>query len=122
MTTDQPTPRTPGIRGEERLALVEALALGKENHEALAARFSRTVQAIHQFSARNAAEVATTATDLLGEVDAEAAHLWISDRVTRRAWRQKMIEDLEAALAILIWIGGSVPVTTATLRCCSSGG
>ena len=36
---------------------------------------------------------------LLAQVDAEAAHLWISDKVTRRAWRQKMIEDMEVALA-----------------------
>jgi hypothetical protein len=35
----------------------------------------------------------------LAQVDAEAAHLWISDKVTRRAWRQKMIEDMEVALA-----------------------
>ena len=97
MTTDQPT-RTPGIRGEERIALVEALALGEETHEALASRFGRSVQAIHQFSARNSAEIATRRQALLGEVDAEAAHLWISDRVTRRAWRQKLIDDMEAAL------------------------
>ncbi len=51
-----------------------------------------------QFESRNSAEIATRRQTLLGEVDAEAAHLWISDRVMRRAWRQKLIDDIEAAL------------------------
>jgi hypothetical protein len=97
MTADQSTP-TPHIRGEERLALVEDLALKDLTLPAIATKYGRHPQTIAQFSARNSAEVATRRQTLLGEVDAEAAHLWISDRVTRRAWRQKLIDDMEAAL------------------------
>ena len=98
MTSDQPT-STPSIRGEERLALVEDLALAKQTHAELAAKYGRSHQAVKQFSARNAAEIAIRRQVLLGEVDAEGAHLWVSDKVTRRAWRQKLIEDLEIRLA-----------------------
>jgi hypothetical protein len=91
-------PRAPNIRGEERLALVEDLAL-KKPHAELAEKYGKSVPAINQFSQRNAPEIATRRQVLLAQVDAEAAHLWISDKVTRRAWRQKMIEDMEVALA-----------------------
>ena len=97
MTADQPS-QTPHIRGEERLALIEDLALKDLTLPASAAKYNRHRQSIAQFSARNSAEIATRRQTLLGEVDAEAAHLWISDRVTRRAWRQKLIDDMEAAL------------------------
>ena len=66
---------------------------------AVAGREWKSVPAINQFSQRNAPEIATRRQVLLAQVDAEAAHLWISDKVTRRAWRQKMIEDMEVALA-----------------------
>ena len=91
--------RTPPIRGEDRQALVEALALAEKTYPELAAEFGRTVQAVHQFSARNHAEIATRRQTLLGQVDAEGAHLWVSHRVVRRAWRQKLLEDIEARLA-----------------------
>jgi hypothetical protein len=67
--------------------------------QSLAVQFSRTVQAIHQFSARNSAEIATRRQVLLGEVDAEAAHLWVADKTTRIAWLQKLIEDLDSHLS-----------------------
>ena len=98
MTTDQLT-RTPPIRGEERLALVEALALAKKTHVDLAAEFGRTLQAIHQFSARNAAEIASRREVLLGDVDAETAHSWVAKKAARIDWYQKLIEDLEIRLA-----------------------
>jgi hypothetical protein len=64
----------------------------------LAAKYGRSHQAVKQFSARNAAEIATRRQVLLGEVDAEGAHLWVSDKVTRRA-APELIEDLEIRLA-----------------------
>jgi hypothetical protein len=76
---------------------VEDLAL-KKPHAELAEKYGKSVPAINQFSQRNAPEIATRRQVLLAQVDAEAAHLWISDKVTRRAWRQKMIEDMEVAL------------------------
>ena len=91
--------RAPMIRGEERLALVEALARQEKTHAVLADEFGRTPDAINQFSSRNAGEIATRRQILLGEVDAEGAHLWVSHKVLRRAWRQKLLEDIEARLA-----------------------
>jgi hypothetical protein len=97
MTTDQPT-RTPGIRGEERIALVEALALGEETHETVASRFSRTVQAIHQFSARNHAEIDTRKRELQGELAGETSHIRVANQAKRIAIRNKLIEDMEIRL------------------------
>ena len=61
--------------------------------------YSRGIDAIAQFSAQNAAEIAVRRQALLGEVDVEAAHLWISSKVIRIATRQKLAEDLERHLA-----------------------
>lgn len=36
---------------------------------------------------------------LLGEVAHEASHMWVADKVTRIAWRLKLIEDMDGYLA-----------------------
>jgi hypothetical protein len=61
------------------------LALRKKTGAELAVKYGRSHQAIKQFSARNAAEIAGRRQVLLGEVDAEAANLWVSDKTTRIA-------------------------------------
>jgi hypothetical protein len=40
------------IRGTQRIALVQDLVSGELTHEALAERYGRSLQAVHQFSAR----------------------------------------------------------------------
>jgi hypothetical protein len=97
--TSETSERPPPIRGEDRLALVEDLALGKLTGAQLAEKWGRSHQAIKQFSARNSAEIASRRRVLLGEVDAEAAHAWVANKVARIDWYQKLIEDLEIRLA-----------------------
>ena len=75
------------------------LALGELTHAEAATKYRRTLQAVHQFSARNHAEIATRRQALLGEVDIEAVHLWVSNKVIRIAHRQKLAEGLERYLA-----------------------
>jgi len=65
----------------------------------LGEKYGRSEQAIRQFSARNAAEIAIRRQALLGEVDIEAAHLWVSNKAIRIAQRQKLAEGLERHLA-----------------------
>jgi hypothetical protein len=100
-TRDASDPATwaPQIRGQERQDLVDDLARGDKTHAMLADKFSRSLQAIRQFSARNSVEIAQRRQMLLGEVSDEASHMWVSDKVTRIAWRLKWIEDLDAHLA-----------------------
>jgi hypothetical protein len=68
-------PSSPQYPWGERLALIEDLALAKATHAELAEKYGKSVQAIHQFSQRNAGEIATRRQTLLAGVDAEAAHL-----------------------------------------------
>jgi hypothetical protein len=84
------------------------LALKKETLAGLAAKYTYTVDgieyprsldALKQFSSRNHAEVAVRRQALLGEVDVEAAHLWVSSKANRIAHRQKLLEGLERLLA-----------------------
>jgi hypothetical protein len=82
-----------------RLGPMIVQVLRKEILAALADKWGRTHQTIKQFSARNSAEVASRRQVLLGEVDAEAAHLWVSDKTRRIACLQKWIEDLDTRLA-----------------------
>jgi hypothetical protein len=91
--------RTPHIRGEERLALIENLALKGDTQAALADKYGRSHQAIKQFSARNSAEIAQRRQVLLGEVAGEASRMWVSDKKIRIAWRLKLIEDMDGYLA-----------------------
>jgi hypothetical protein len=87
------------IRGEERHALVEDLALGDLTQADLATKFERHPQTIAQFSARNAAEIAGRRRALQGELATETDHLWVADKTARIAWRQKLAEDLDGYLS-----------------------
>ncbi len=73
---------------------VEDLALGELTHVQLAEKYGRIAQAVHQFSARNHAEIATRRQALLGEVNAEASHLWISDQARVKARMQDSLDLL----------------------------
>jgi hypothetical protein len=61
----------------------------------LADKYGRHVQAITQFSARSSAEIAHRRQVLQGELSAETAQLWITDKVTRAAWHQKLAEEFD---------------------------
>lgn len=91
--------RTPGIRGEERHALVEDLALAELTQAEIAMKYGRAHITIKQFRARNAAEIAGRRRVLQGELATATDHLWIADKVTRIAWCQKLCEDLDSYLA-----------------------
>jgi hypothetical protein len=63
---------TPDIRGQERVDLIEALALGAESHVQLAERFGRSPDAIHQFSSRNKAAIAIAEPQEVQQLDMAA--------------------------------------------------
>jgi hypothetical protein len=87
------------IRGQERADLVDDLAQKSLTHAELATKYSRHVQTISQFSARNSSEIAGRRGVLQGELASETTHLWVADKTARIAWYQKMIEDLDGYLA-----------------------
>ena len=62
-------------------------------------KFSRSLQTIRQFSARNKAEIAGRRRVLQGELASETSHLWMADGVTKIAWYEKLAEDLDGYLA-----------------------
>ena len=103
MSTEQPE-RTPYIRGEERHALVEDLALARQTQAELAVKYGRSHQAVKQFSARNAAEITSRRRVLQGELATETDHLWVAGKTARIAWYQKLIEDLDSHCQTMGWI------------------
>ena len=60
--TAEPTENLPQpgkyIRGIERFNLINDLAVGDQPHRILAEKYGRSIDAIHQFNLRNAAEIA----------------------------------------------------------------
>jgi hypothetical protein len=94
--TDRPIP--PGIWGQERVDLVEDLARG-ERHAAVAEKYGRSLQAVHQFSARNSAEIAGRRRELQGELNVETAQQWVSDKAQLKDLYRKHYEDLDVRLS-----------------------
>jgi hypothetical protein len=77
---------------------VNDLAQGDLSHAELGVKHGRSKQAIHQFSARNAAEISEVRAAMRGELQAQVADLWIADKKRRIAWRQKLAEDIDVHL------------------------
>ena len=67
-------------------------------HADLATKYERSLDAIRQFSARNAAAIATRRAELLGELNAETSHLWITDQAKVKA---RMQDSLDLAWSYL---------------------
>jgi hypothetical protein len=88
------TAETPDIRGQERVDLIEALALGAETHVQLAERFGRSPDAIHQFSSRNGDEIGRRKAVLHDELTANSAHLWVTEKAEILAYYQQMLDTL----------------------------
>jgi hypothetical protein len=75
--------RAKPIRGAQRIALVVDLASGELTHEALAAKYGRTKQAIHEFSAYNSAEIQAQRDTLAEAVADELRGVLIAHKANR---------------------------------------
>jgi hypothetical protein len=58
-------------------------------------KYSRSTQTVHEFSARNANEIAREHEVVRGELDRELRGLWITRKHERLAWLQQYCEDAE---------------------------
>jgi hypothetical protein len=99
MSSDSPERPHNYFRGQERIDLVEALALGKLTHAELADKYGRHIQTIHQFSARNHYEIAHRRQELHGQLNAATADEWVKDKAALYALYRKHYEDLDARLS-----------------------
>jgi hypothetical protein len=84
---------TPDIRGEQRTELIQDLARGVA-HALLAEKYSRHIQAIKQFSARNAGEVAVVQAGINKSLHERLAEVPIADKARRIAVDQLLRDDL----------------------------
>lgn len=83
-------------RGHERARLITAIANRTASYNTLAKERGVTRQAISAFAKRWALAIA----DARAAADDDAAHLWISQRTSRLAEYQQMIEDIDQALRV----------------------
>lgn len=81
-----------------RIALIRALAEGKESPAKLAVRYDCSREAIQKFKERHKADIE----DMKGRLEDKLAGLWVADKVNRIAEYQTDIEltngELQAAL------------------------
>jgi len=86
---------TPERDSRER---IEAIARGEKTLLELADEFGITHQTMKEFSARHAGEIAARKAELQGELNAETAHLWVSDKAEIMAYYQLLLDRLKPLL------------------------
>jgi hypothetical protein len=86
------------IRGPQRVALVLDLASNEFTHEALATKYGRSLQAVKEFSARNAAEIQEARNAINEDVAEGLRGVPVAIRANRIKWLDEYRLDCEAAL------------------------
>jgi hypothetical protein len=84
----------PPIRGALRSELIRDKALGELTHEQLAEKYGRSLQAINQFSARNADEIRSAKQALVANADDEYVGIAIAKKLNRIADADQDLADV----------------------------
>jgi hypothetical protein len=87
-----------GLRGQDRIDLLNDLALGELSHQRIADKYGRVLQTIREWSARNHAEIAGRRREMNGELASDLVHVRTASKARCVEIRDKVIAETEAEL------------------------